>query len=108
MGLAFFDVLRRLLSSSEKGDLFTDANVRMLRTIAFITIGLDLIKFAAAAVLMNRINAFVAPFFSDGTWIFPSTMPGRLTGIISGISLLLLAEVFREGLKFKKDSDLTI
>jgi hypothetical protein len=108
MGLAFFEMIRRLLSSSEKGDLFTDANVRMLRTIAFITIVLDLIKFAAAAILTNRINAFVVPFFSDGTWILPTTMPGRLAGVISGISLLIVAEIFREGLKFRKDSDLTI
>jgi hypothetical protein len=108
MGLAFFEMLRRLLSSSEKGDLLTDANVRMLRTIAFITIVLDLIKFAAAAILTSRINSFLVPFFSDGTWILPTTMPGRLAGVISGISLLVVAEIMREGLKFRKDSDLTI
>jgi hypothetical protein len=107
MVLAFFEMLQRLLSSSEKGELFTDANVRTLRQIGFILIALDLIKFASSAVLMSRMNAFVAPFFSAG-WVLPGTMPGRFAGAISGVLLLLLAEIFREGLKFRKDSDLTI
>ncbi len=108
IGLAFFEMLRRLLSSAEKGDLFTDSNVRMLRQVGFLMIGLDLVRFAAGAVLMSRLNAFVAPFFSDGTWTLSTTVYGKLTGAISGMSILLLAEVFREGLKFRKDSDLTI
>jgi hypothetical protein len=58
--------------------------------------------------LMNRMNEFVAPFFSSGTWILSSTVSGKLTGVISGVFVLLLAEVFSEGLKFRKDSDLTI
>jgi len=108
IGLACFEMLRRLLSSSEKGDLFTDSNVRLLRQIAFLIIVLDLARFAAGAVLTNRMNVFVARFFADGTWMRPSTMPGQLSGVVSGLTILLLAEVFREGLKFRKDSDLTI
>jgi hypothetical protein len=107
-GLAFFEMLRRLLSSAEKGDLFTDANVRMLRGIGFLMIALDLVKFGAAAVLMGRLNAFVAPFFSSGTWMLSSAFSGKLNGVISGVFILLLAEVFSEGLKFRKDSDLAI
>jgi hypothetical protein len=107
-GLAFFEMLRRLLSSAEKGDLFTDANVRMLRRIGFLMIALDLAKFGAEAILMGRMNEFVAPFFSGGTWMLSNTVSGKLTGVISGVFVLLLAEVFREGLKFRKDSDLTI
>lgn len=107
-GLAFFEMLRRLLSSAEKGDLFTDSNVRMLRQVGFLMIGLDLVRFTAGAILMSRLNAIVAPFFTNGIWTLSTTVSGRLTGAISGISILLLAQVFREGLKFRKDSDLTI
>jgi hypothetical protein len=107
-GLAFFEMVRRLLSSAEKGDLFTDANVRMLRWIGFLMIALDLARFGAVAILMSRMNEFVAPFFSSGTWMLTTSVSGRLTGVISGVFVLLLAEVFREGLKFRKDSDLTI
>jgi hypothetical protein len=108
IGLACLEMLRRLLSSSEKGDLFTDSNVRLLRQIAFLIIVLDLVRFAAGAVLTNRMNVLMTHFFADGTWMLPSTMPGRLSGVVSGMTFLLLAEVFREGLKFRKDSDLTI
>jgi hypothetical protein len=108
IGLAFFEMLRRLLSSAEKGDLFTDSNVRMLRQAGFLMIALDLVRFAAGAILMSRLNAIVAPFFTNGMWTLSTTVSGKLTGAISGMSVLLLAEVFREGLKFRKDSDLTI
>jgi hypothetical protein len=107
-GLAFFDMLRRLLSSAEKGDLFKETNVRALRQMGFLLIVLDLVRFAASAILMNRMNSFVAPFFSDGTWMLATTVSGRLTGVFSGLLFLLLAEVFREGLRFRRDSDLTI
>ncbi|HEY5227317.1 MAG TPA: DUF2975 domain-containing protein, partial [Opitutaceae bacterium] len=108
IGLAFFDMLRRLLSSAEKGDLFTDTNVRTLRQFGFLIIVLDLAKFAVGAILMSRMNSLVEPFFSGGNWMLVNTGAGKLTGVFSGISFLLLAEVFREGLKFRKDSDLTI
>jgi hypothetical protein len=107
-GLAFFEMVRRLLSSAEKGDLFTDANVRMLRRIGFLMIALDLARFAAGAILMSRMNTFVTPFFAGGTWMLSTTVSGKLTGVLSGVFVLLLAEVFSEGLKFRKDSDLTI
>jgi Protein of unknown function (DUF2975) len=108
IGLAFFDMLRRLLSSAEGGDLFTEANVRTLRLMGFLIIVLDLAKFAVGAILINRMNSLVSPFFSDGTWMLVNTGSGKLTGVFSGLTFLLLAEVFREGLKFRKDSDLTI
>ena len=107
-GLAFFEMVRRLLASAEKGDLFTAANVRMLRRIGFLMIALDLARFGAGALLMSRMNGFVAPYFPGGTWILSNTVSGKLTGVISGVFILLLAEVFSEGLKFRKDSDLTI
>jgi len=108
IGLAFFDMLRRLLSSAEKGELFTEANVRALRLIGFVIIVLDLLRFASGAVLINRMHSFASPFFSDGTWVLVTTFSGKLTGVYSGLTFLLLAEVFREGLKYRRDSDLTI
>jgi hypothetical protein len=108
IGLSFFDMLRRLLSSAEKGELFTETNVRKLRLFGILIIVLDLVKFAVGAILVNRMNSLVGPFFSDGTWMLVNTGSGKLTGVYSGVTFLLLAEVFREGLKFRKDSDLTI
>jgi hypothetical protein len=107
-GLAFFETVRRLLLSAEKGELFTESNVRTLRQVGFLIIVLDLFKYAAAGILLNRMNSFVSPFFSDGTWILTTTVTGKLTGVFTGLSFFLVAEVFREGVKFRKDSDLTI
>jgi hypothetical protein len=107
-GLAFFELLRRLLSGAEKGELFTDTHVRMLRQIGFLMICLGLIRFAVNYILVGRMNAYVAPYFADGTWMLATSLAGTLSGAVSGVSILLLAEVFSEGVKFRKDSDLTI
>jgi Protein of unknown function (DUF2975) len=107
-GLAFFDLLRRLLAGAEKGELFTDAHVRMLRQIGFLMISLGLVRFAVNSILVARMNAYVAPYFAEGTWALGTSLAGTLSGAVSGASVLLLAEVFREGVKFRKDSDLTI
>jgi hypothetical protein len=108
VGLAYVEILRRLLLSAEKGDLFTDTNVRSLRKIAVLMIVLGLIRFAAWQVLVARMNVMVPPLFPDGTWMAQTIPSGKMTGVLAGLPFLLLAEVFREGTKFRKDSDLTI
>jgi hypothetical protein len=108
VGLAYVEILRRLLLSAENGDLFTDTNVRSLRQIAFLMIVLGLIRFAAWEVLVARMNVLVPPLFPDGTWMAQTIPSGKMTGVLAGMTFLLLAEVFREGLKFRRDSDLTI
>ena len=60
VGLAYVEILRRLLLSAENGDLFTDTNVRSLRQIAFFMIVLGLIRFAAWGVLVTRMNMMAA------------------------------------------------
>ncbi|HZZ17995.1 MAG TPA: DUF2975 domain-containing protein [Opitutaceae bacterium] len=107
-GLAYIELLRRLLLSAEKGDLFTGANVKSLRLFAFVLIVLGLIRFAAWQVLVTRMNIMVPPLFPDGTWMAQTLPSGKMTGVLTGLTFLLLAEVFSEGLKFRNDSDLTI
>jgi hypothetical protein len=107
-GLAYFEMLRRLLLSAERGDLFTEANVRMLRQIGFLMIAFGLARFGVWEIIVSRMNTFVAPFFADGMWTAATVPSGKMNGVLSGLTILLLAEVFREGLKFRRDSDLTI
>jgi hypothetical protein len=59
-------------------------------------------------VLVARMNVLVPPLFPDGTWMAQTIPSGKMTGVLAGMTFLLLAEVFREGLKFRRDSDLTI
>lgn len=106
--LVIFEMLRRLLASAEKGEMFTDANVRALRRFGCLIIGLDLLKFAASVTLLGRMRSFAAPFFADGALSKASSLAGAFGGVVTGLAFLLVAEVFREGLKFRKDSDLTI
>ncbi|HEY1793992.1 MAG TPA: DUF2975 domain-containing protein [Opitutaceae bacterium] len=107
-GLGFFEILRRLLLSAEKGNLFTDANVRSLRVFGLLLIVLGVVRVAVGAVLAGRMNAHVAPYVAEGTAVVLNSFIARTSVVISGAVMLLLAEVFREGLKFRRDSDLTI
>jgi len=117
---ALFELLRRLFRNVERGDSFTPQSVRLVQIVGFLLIGFSLL-----AGLAESWFAWAAyDYFSQHTQIAVSGTAVRLPAagshpwfdasvfghpvFFSGLLVLALAEVFRQGLSLKRDSELTI
>ena len=91
--------LRKILRSLVFGDPFQPENVRRLHriglTLAVVTFGVWL-----AQLLVSR---FVVPGIMD-----PQGLKDLLTPIFSILIVFVLAEIFREGARLRRESELTI
>lgn len=117
---ALFELLRRLFRNVERGDSFTPQSVRLVQIVGFLLIG-----FSLASELASSWFAWAAyDYFSQHAQIAVSGTPVRLPAagnhpwfdmsmfghpvFFSGLLVLALAEVFRQGLALKRDNDLTV
>ena len=117
---ALFEVLRRLFRNVGQGNSFTPQSVRLVQIVGFLLIG-----FSVAAGLGESWFAWAAyDYVSQHTQIVVSGTPVRLPAagshpwfdmsvfghpvFFSGLLVLALAEVFRQGLALKHDNDLTV
>lgn len=116
---ALFELLRRLFRNVGRGESFTPQSVRLVQTI-----GVSLIVFWLVSGFAESWFAYAAyDFFSQHTQIAVSGTPVKLPAaehrtwfhirifdwvFFSGLLVLALAEVFRQGLALKRDSDLTV
>lgn len=115
-----FELLRRLFRNVGRGDSFTPQSVRLVQIVGFLLIG-----FSVVAGFAESWFAWAAyDYFSQHTQIAVSGTPVRLPAagnhpwfdisvfghpvFFSGLLVLALAEVFRQGLALKRDSDLTV
>ena len=88
--------LRRLFASLSAGDPFHPDNVRRLRTIALMLGALEVGRYVAAAVVvMGRLSQVDIQRFSLTPWF-------------AVLVVLVLAEVFREGARLRREAELTI
>jgi hypothetical protein len=89
--------LRRIFATLTTGDPFHPDNVRRLRLIGLMLAGLELCRYAVWGV---------------GVWLLPgvdSAQPSlNLTGWFSVLVVFVLAEVFREGARLRREAELTI
>ena len=117
---AMFELLRRLFRNVGRGDSFTPQSVRLVQIVGFLLIG-----FSVVAGFAGSWFAWAAyDYFSQHTQIAVSGTPVRLPTagnhpwfdmsvfghpvFFSGLLVLALAEVFRQGLALKRDNDLTV
>ncbi len=117
---ALFELLRRLFRNVRRGDSSTPQSLRLVQSI-----GGSLIVFWLVSGLAENWFVYAAyDFFSQHTQIAVSGAPVRLPpagdhrwfgGIrvfdwvfLSGLLVLALAEVFRQGLALKREHDLTV
>lgn len=91
--------LRKIMRTLILGDPFQPENVRRLRqiglTLAIVTFGVWL-----SQLLVSR---FLAPGIMD-----PQGLKDLLTPIFSLLIVFVLAEIFREGARLRRESELTI
>ena len=90
-------LLRRILVSVREGDPFTTANVRRLRVI-----GLLLLIGSPIAALLNSAfeQAILSSISAPGSGI-EIGVPGG--GLIAGLGVFVLAQVFEHGVRMRED-----
>jgi hypothetical protein len=95
--LVIVERLRKIFSTLTAGDPFHPDNVRRLRVIGLVLAGLELGRYAVWAI---------------GTWALPGGQIDRpsfsLTAWFSVLVVFVLAEVFREGARLRREAELTI
>lgn len=92
------DNLGRMISTLRQGDPFHPDNVRRLKRV-----GLVLAAAAAGAWIGQAILARLSRGADDAPGLF-----GLITPVFSVLIVFILAEVFREGARLRRESELTI
>lgn len=90
--------LRRIFMTLVAGDPFRPENVNRLRGV-----GLGLAVLAALNLLVPALDAWIMPGVVPPTSGWPD-----LTGWFSVLVVFVLAEVFREGARLRREAELTI
>jgi len=95
--LVIVGTLRRIFATLTAGDPFHPDNVRRLRLIGAILAALELGRYAVWAI---------------GAWLLPGVGKAQpnmsLTAWFSVLVVFVLAEVFREGARLRREAELTI
>jgi hypothetical protein len=94
--LVIVDALRRIFMTLTAGDPFHPDNVKRLRLIGLMLAGLELGRYVVSAV---------APFLP---WVKKVDANFNLTAWFSVLVVFVLAEVFREGARLRREAELTI
>lgn len=106
-GLAILDLLRRMLRSARTGEVFTAANIRRVQAVGCLLIASGVLKLASGAWLVSRMAAFVLQHVPAGHAALDTSSPGDLS-LLPGLLIVALAEVFRQGLVLKEETQLTV
>ena len=90
--------LRRIFSTLTAGDPFHPDNVRRLRVIGGVLAGLEFMRYPTAL-----LTAWLAPEVLASRGFVPN-----LTAWFAVLVVFVLAEVFREGARLRREAELTI
>jgi hypothetical protein len=112
-GLMICRLLRDLCARIEKGEVFSEENLRLVRNIGFLYVAFSLFEFIAHGCSLYFLGGYLARHAKlsgiEGTFDASlSNLPLIPDGLIDGLIILLLAEAFRQGLALKKENDLTV
>jgi hypothetical protein len=95
--LVIVERLRRIFATLTAGDPFHPSNVRRLRVIGLMLAAIELARYPIALV---------------GAWIAPQASRGGFgvspTAWFAVLVVFVLAEVFREGARLRREAELTI
>jgi len=115
-----FTALRKVCANIERGEVFTEQNFRMVRSIGVILMVSSLINGLQgiwnAYVIGGYFNAHVTltGMFSGlhvaggSAHILPGWWMAGGNGLVIGLLVLVVAEAFRQGLNLKTENDLTV
>ena len=117
--LFLFGSLRNVCANIERGEVFSDNNLRLVRGIGLTLIVYSLVgaglEIWASHVMGGYLNQHVVLSglqvpSGSGAMRF-NLSPGVISypgGLVTGCLVLVVAEAFRQGLKLKTENDLTV
>lgn len=115
---AVSDLLWRLCRNIERGEVFTDANLKLLRWLGIAVIVSSYLLAAVRGWENLRVQQFVLQHVRfEGLTLAPAeggihhlllSLPLFNTSILTGLLIFVVAEVFRQGLALKQEADLTV
>jgi len=118
-----FSALRNLCANLERGEVFNDENLRLVRRIgltlivySLLGVGLEIWAshalggyFGQHVVLTGlKTDMPFTPSFGALHFSMPSGLLTNLGGLVIGCLVLVVAEAFRQGLNLKTENDLTV
>jgi hypothetical protein len=106
-GLVILELIRRMLKRVGSGEAFSGRNIQDMRRIAFTLIGSAILKAAALAWLIGSMGNYAAQHTAD-KFTFAVTSGRGLPSLVVGLIILVLAEIFRQGLRLEEDAQLTV
>lgn len=121
--IAVFDLMRRLFRNVVRGESFTPHTVRLVQGLGLMLLVFSIVSAFAEGWLQYEIYSYLAQHATilvSGTAIhlphgdninFNVNNPGSPFGsplFFSGLLVLALSEVFRQGLALKNENDLTV
>ena len=117
---ALFELLRRLFRNVGRGDSFTPQSVRLVQIVGGALIVFSLISAVGESWFAHAMYAYLTEhtqFAISGTSVrlppaentqLVARLPFGSPVFLSGLLVLALAEVFRQGLALQRESDLTV
>jgi hypothetical protein len=117
---ALFELLRRLFRNVGRGDSFTPQSVRLVQIVGGALIVFSLISAVGESWFAHAMYAYLTEHtqiaISGTSVLLPRAENTRLIArlpfgspvFLSGLLVLALAEVFRQGLALQRESDLTV
>lgn len=106
--IAILELLSRMFRKVAAGEAFTRTSIRYAQAIGFLFIASSLVKGITAGWLKHAMALVVMQHVAAGTINLDSSAKGDSSGFVTGLVILALAEVFRQGLKLKEENALTI
>jgi len=114
-----FGALRKLCANIQGGEVFSESNLRLVRNSGLIMIAYIATAFVVqlwAAHAMNGYfeqhlassNSLVSQFAGREVRLTFSPTMFAQGSLVTGCSLLLLSQVFKQGLNLKTENDLTV
>ena len=98
-------LLRTLLGSLRRGDPFSAANVQRLRSLGFLL----LLGSVVVSVLTHVLQELLVQTAPPGdTLAGPDWAPIPVPGLLAGLGVLVLAELFAHGARLREDVEGTI
>jgi hypothetical protein len=116
---ALFEVLRRLFRNVGRGDSFTPQSVRLVQIVGGALIVFSLVSAAGESWFAHAMYAYLTQHTQIAISGTPVHLPPAVDhghwfrirfdwAFFSGLLVLALAEVFRQGLALQRENDLTV
>lgn len=111
--ILLFDLLWQLCGNVERGEVFTERNIRLIRYLGLAILGFQAVSLVAGGFYARMASEFIRQHVvaegirMNSSWVINLVSINQGL-IITGVLVLLLAEVFRQGLALKMENELTV